>query len=167
MNDESAEKQVLIVYYSLTGNTARVPRDLAVRLNGDVESIQDEGHGTGFLGQLTAAFHALRKTPARIGTIQRDPTRYAIAVVGTPVWSWQMTPAVRAYLQNTRGKIRNVAFFVTSGDTDVARIAPSLEALAGRKAVASAGFNARELADADTYQRKVSAFVDAITRATT
>jgi hypothetical protein len=165
MND-SAERQVLVVYYSLTGNTARVARDLAVRLNGDVESIQDGGHGTGFLGQLAAAFHALRKTPARIGTIQRDPTRYAITVVGTPVWSWQMTPAVRAYLQNTRGKIRNVAFFITSGDTDVARIAPSLEALAGRKAVASAGFNARELADAGTYQRKVSAFVDAITRAT-
>ena len=117
MNDKNAEKRVLVVYYSLTGNTARVARDLAVRLGGDVESIQDEGHGTGFLGQLAAAFDAWRKAPARIGTIQRDPTGYAITVVGTPVWAWQMTPAVRAYLQNTRGKIRNVAFFIPSGNT--------------------------------------------------
>lgn len=165
MNDKSAERHVLVVCYSLTGNTARVARDLAVQLGADIESLQDKEHGVGFLGQLGAAFDAWRKAPGRIGTIQRDPSQYAITVVGTPVWVWQMTPAVRAYLQSTRGKIRNVAFFITSGDTGVEKIAPSLEALAGRKAVASAGFNARELADAVTYQRKISAFADAITRA--
>lgn len=162
MNDRNAARQVLVVYYSLTGNTARVARDLAARLGADIESIRDEGHGTGFLSLFAAAFDAWRKAPAKIGAIQRDPSSYDVAVVGSPVWARQMTPAVRAYLQSTRGKARNMAFFVTSGDTDIEKIAPALEEVAARKAVASAGFNARELADPATYQGKIDAFVEAI-----
>ena len=161
----SAAKQVLVVYYSLTGNTARVARDLGTRLDADIESIQDKGHGLGALGQLTAAFDAWRKAPAKIETLQHNPAEYAITVVGSPVWTWQMTPAVRAYLKETSGKINNAVFFVTSGDTEIGKILPSLEAAARQKAVASAGFNAEELAEAATYESKLTAFADQIARA--
>lgn len=158
----NASKPVLVAYYSLTGNTARAARDLAARLGADIECIQDNSHGTGVLGRFGAAFDALRKAPAKIGALLRDPAEYSITIVGTPIWVGQMTPAVRAYLKQTRGRIQNVAFFVTSGDTDVGNIAPSLEAEAGQGSVASAGFNARELSDARTYEEKLSAFVDKI-----
>jgi flavodoxin len=158
-------KSVLIAYYSLTGNTARVATGLAARLGADLESIQDKGHGTGTLGQLAAAFDAWRKAPAHISELQRDPAQYAITVIGTPVWTWQMTPAVRAYLKEARSGIHNVAFFVTSGDTDVRKILPSLEAEAGIKSVASAGFNARELSETATYEAKLAAFAQEITSA--
>lgn len=158
----SATRRALVAYYSLTGNTARVARDLAARLDADVESLQDKGHGTGFVGQLQAGYHAWRKVPANIGAVQRDPSDYAITIIGTPVWAWQMTPAVRAYLQRMSRRFRNVAFFVTSGDTDVGKLVPSLEALAGREALASAGFNQQELLDPQEYERKLAAFVRAI-----
>lgn len=158
-------KRVLVAYYSLTGNAARVARDLAARLGADVESIQDTGHGTGALAKVAAAFDAWRKAPAQISAVQYDPAEYAITIVGTPVWVGRMTPAVRAYLNETKGRAQSIAFFVTSGNTDVKRIAPSLEVAAGRKAVASAGLNASELRDAATYERKLSAFVDEITNA--
>lgn len=153
---------VLVAYYSLTGNTARVARDLAARLGADIESIQDTGHGTGALGLFAAAFDAWRKAPAHIGELQHDPARYTITVIGTPVWGWQMTPAIRAYLQQTHGRIQHVAFFVTSGDTDVGKIAPSLEAVAGQGAVASAGFSTRELNDPATYEKKLSSLAEDI-----
>jgi menaquinone-dependent protoporphyrinogen IX oxidase len=161
----SASKHVLVVYYSMTGNTARVARDLASRIDADIESIQDHSHGGGALGQFTGAFDAWRKAPAKIGALLRDPAEYAITVVGTPVWVGQMTPAVRAYLKQTSGRLHNVAFFVTSGDTDVGKIQPSLELAAGRKAVASAGFNATELGDAATYETKLAVFAEEIARA--
>jgi hypothetical protein len=63
------------------------------------------------------------------------------------------------YLKQMRGRIQHVVFFVTSGDTDVSRILPSLEAEAGMKAVAAAGFNARELGETASYEKKLSAFV--------
>src|SRR5688572_9341 len=124
----STSKSVLVACYSLTGNTARVARDLAARLGADLESIQDKGHGTGFLGQFAAALDAWRQAPANISALQQDPAQYSITVIATPVWVGQMTPAVRAYLKQTRGRIQSVAFFVTSGDTDVGKLLPSLEA---------------------------------------
>jgi hypothetical protein len=42
---------------------------------------------------------------------------------------------------------------------------PSLEAAAAQKAVASAGFSAKELAEPAAYESKLAAFVDRIARA--
>lgn len=39
MNDRKDGKRVLVAYYSLTGSTARVARDLAARLNACDSSI--------------------------------------------------------------------------------------------------------------------------------
>jgi flavodoxin len=158
----SSPKQTLVVYYSMTGNTARLARDLAARLNADVESIEDRTHGVGFVGYLVAAYHAWRRVSAPIGAMQRDPSDYAVVVIGTPVWVGQMTPAVRAYLQRMKGRFVNVAFFVTSGGTDIEKIIPSLEAEGKCKAVTSKGFNARELGDTVVYEHKLSTFIEAI-----
>ncbi|WP_175597277.1 flavodoxin family protein [Peristeroidobacter soli] len=158
-----ATKRVLVVYYSLSGNTARVARDLATRLGADIESIRDLSHGAGGLSKVSAAFDAWRKAPAKIGTPQLDPARYPLMIVGTPVWMWRMTPAIRGYLNRMSDRIHSVAFFVTSGDTDVGKLQPALEVAAGHRAVAAAGFNAKELADAVAYETKLATFVDEIT----
>lgn len=163
----NASKQVLVVYYSRTGNTARVAKDVATRLGADIEGLRDMQHGPGFFGQVAGAFRALRQTPARIGTLQYDPRDYALTIVGTPVWVGQMSPAVRAYLQSVKDRLRTVAFFVTSEDTDVNKLIPSVEAVTGRSMVTRAGFNARELADVAVYQDKVSAFVESLKRSPT
>lgn len=160
----STRKKVLVVYYSLTGNTARVARDLAKRLDADIESIHDAEHGVGFLGQLKAAYDAWRQAPARIARLQRNPSEFAVTIVGTPVWMRRMTPALRAFLLVMRGRFRRVAFFVTSGNTDVETLVHDLEASGLCRAVAIAGFNQRELRDPILYERKLSNFVQAIER---
>ena len=157
-----ARKQILVVYYSLTGNTARVAIDLAARLDADIESIEDKRHGAGFLRYVMAAYDAFRKAPAPIGTMKHNPAEYALTVIGTPVWVGQMTPAVRTYLQHMSGKLPALAFFITSGDTEIEKVIPSLELAANCKASASAGFNARELKQAGVYEQKLSAFVQSI-----
>ena len=161
----NASKAVLVAYYSSTGNTARVAHDVAERLDADIEIIQDRRHRTGLLGQFTAAIDAWREAPGKIEPLRHNPADYAITIVGTPVWTAKMTPAVRAYLRETRGRIQSAAFFVTSGDTDIAKLLPSLEAVAGRTSIASAGFKGNELRDAAVYERKRSAFVDQVARA--
>jgi flavodoxin len=156
--------KVLVVYYSLTGNTARVARDLAKFTGGDIESIRDSGHGVGLAGYLKATIDAVRGASAQIGPLSRNPRDYALTIVGTPVWARQMTPAIRGWLQRCRENLGPVAFFVTSGDTDVSRIAPALEFLAGRRAVALAGFDARELGNRQSYDAKMSGFLKEMNR---
>lgn len=157
--------RILVVYYSLTGNTARVARDIASRVQADVESLKDPGHGLGVLSQFTNALDAWRKAPARIEAPLFDPAGYAVTVIGTPVWAWRLTPAVRSYLSRMQGHLGRVAFFVTSGDTDVDKLVPGFAAAAGVRPFATAGFNAQELADATLYERKIAALADAVNRA--
>jgi flavodoxin len=157
-----ARKQILVVYYSLTGNTARVAIDLAARLDADLECIEDKRHRAGFPGYVRAAYDAFRKAPAPIGRVKHNPAEYALTVIGTPVWVGQMTPAVRAFLQQMSGKLPAVAFFITSGDTEIEKVSPSLQLAANCKPSASVGLNARELKQAGVYEQKLSAFVQSI-----
>jgi len=155
----TADKRILVVCYSLTGNTERVARDIAARLDADVERIQDKKNRQGLLAYLRAALDSGRERPAQIGDVGRYPNEYALTVIGTPVWAGKMTPAVRAYLRMAHGRFNDVAFFTTSGSTPAGKIVPAMEALAGRKAVAFTGFNGRELNSASLYDEKLSAFV--------
>jgi len=157
--------KVLVAYYSLSGNTARVARDVAKALNADIESIRDPEHETGFWGSLKASRDAIRGRCTEIDGVDRNPAKYGITIVGTPVWAWHMTPAVRTYLRQTLGQPNEMAFFVTSGDTDASRIVPAMEAVAHRKAVAFAGFNARELKEPSLYNAKIASFVHSIAHA--
>jgi multimeric flavodoxin WrbA len=107
--------KVLVVYYSLTGNTARVARDVARRTGGDIESIRDSGYGVGFTGYIKAAIDAVRGASSQPGPLARNPRDYALTIVGTPVWVGHMTPPVRGWLQRCRAasppalELRNTA----------------------------------------------------------
>jgi len=156
--------RILIAYYSLSGNTARVAKDLAKLIGGDIESIRDREHGVGFLGYLKAIVDALRRVPAQIGPLSKNPADYALTIIGTPVWVGNMTPAVRAYLQNNQERLHNVAFFITSGGTDATKVVPAMEAVAGSTAIAFKGFDARELQDPHVYNRRIAEFASDVER---
>jgi flavodoxin len=157
--------KTLVVYYSLSGNTARVAREIAKRMNADVESIQDKHHGVGVFAYLKDVIDAVRGVSAKIDAPLRDPRDYSLVIVGTPVWAGHITPAVRAYLEQTVGQHEAVAFFVTSGNTGAEQVVPAME-LAGKcKAIAFTGFNAHDLAARSTYDRKIAEFLHSMDNA--
>jgi flavodoxin len=158
-------KPILVVYYSLTGRTSRVAQDIAARLGADLERVIEKKNRRGLLGYLGAALDSIRQSPTQIADTKNLPNDYALTVVGTPVWAGRMTPAARAYLRGIHGALNEAAFFITSGSTDAAKVVPAMEELADRKAIASTGFNARELGSTTLYEQKISAFVAAIEKA--
>lgn len=158
-----ATRRTLVVYYSRSGATAHVARTLAAHLAADLEVLHDAHATRGWSGYLRALLAAWRQQPGPHERPLHDPAAYDLVLIGTPVWGGHMTPAVRGYLMQQRARLPAVAFFVTSGDANVGRVIASLEAVAQRRAVASTGFNAGELADPAAYERKLQAFVAAIT----
>ena len=160
-------KRILVTYYSLTGNTAKVAVDLAARLRADVMPLRELAQRRGMLGYLRAAIDSLRERPAAIEPPAKSAGDYDLIIVGTPIWAGRITPAVRAYLQTVRGATARVAFFITSGGTDVATVRPALEKLAGAPALAAAGFTERELRDPRRYELKLKEFVASVRGATT
>lgn len=153
---------ILVVYYSLSGNTERAARDLASRLGGDVERIRERQSRRGVLGYVRAAIDSLREHPADLEPAVRSAHEHSLTIIGTPIWAGKMTPAVRAYLKSLRGRANDVAFFTTSGATDGARVIAAMEALLEKRGAASVAFNERELRDTAAYDAKLNTFVAAL-----
>jgi flavodoxin len=151
--------KILVVYYSMGGNTARVARDIARLTGADIERLRDPAHSASLGGYLKAVIDAVCEKPAQLGPLGRNPRDYALTIIGTPVWARHITPAVRAYLQRCKGDIQKVAFFVTSGDTAAGKVIPEAEALVGRKGLAQVGFSAVELGDRARYEARLASFV--------
>jgi flavodoxin len=154
----NAGRRILVAYYSLSGNTERVALELAARLGADCERITDLANRRGLFGHIGATLDSIRERPARLAGTLKNPRDYALCVVGTPIWAGKITPAARAYLQLHRGKFNEAAFFITSGSTDVEKVAPAMELLAGCKAAAVAGFDHEVLKSEAAYQQKIAAF---------
>lgn len=155
-------KRILVAYYSLSGNTGGVAMDLATRLGADVLQIRELADRRGFLGQLGAALDSLRERPSMLGELGKSARDYDLTLIGTPVWAGRITPAVRTYLKTIRGAVGRVAFFTTSGNTDVTRLVPAMEELVGRKAIAAIGFTQPEMRNAAVCERKLDEFVAAL-----
>ncbi len=154
-----ARKRVLVVFYSLNGNTVRVARDLAVRLDADVERIRERRERRGPFKYLLAALDSAFERSSRLGDIGKQAKDYDLTIVGSPVWVGKFTPAIRAYLNAIRGKGNDVAFFTTSGNTPAEKVVPAMEKLVERQAVASVGFTEAELRNAAIYDGKLRAFI--------
>jgi hypothetical protein len=142
-----------------------VATDLAARLGADVAELRERTSRRGFLGHLRAALDSLRERPAVLGDVGKRAADYDLTIVGTPIWTGRITPAIRTYLTTIRGQCRNVAFFITSGATDVARVLPTMERLADSPAIASMGLTERDLRDEAVYRGKVNTFVESLSTA--
>jgi flavodoxin len=154
---------VLVVYYSRTGGTRQVAQTLADALGADVEEIVDTRERKGFWGYLRAGLGAMLAKPAAIQEPVRDPAAYRLVVVGTPVWSSSVSTPVLAYFKRRGQAIPRAAFFLTHGGSGAERVFRQMEALCGKRPVASLALRMIEL-PASRSNEKVEAFLAATKR---
>jgi flavodoxin len=112
----SSAGRILVVYYSRSGTTARVGKELASALGADVEIIRDVRAREGLFGYIRSGYEAVRKLRPAIQPTENDPANYDLVVLGTPVWAGTMASPMRTYIYQNRGKFKSVAFFCTQGD---------------------------------------------------
>jgi flavodoxin len=124
----------LVVYYSRTGNTAKVAELLADELQGDIEEIVDTKNRSGFFGYLGAAWDMIWKVEADIEPLESTPAHYDLVVIGTPIWSWAVAAPVRAFLDELAGRAKRAAFFCT-GDNGESKVLVQMTDLFGKKPV--------------------------------
>ncbi len=150
--------KILVVFYTRDGHTRAVAQEIAKALGADIEEIVDTKNRKGFINWFIAGRDASRKFPTTIGPIQKDPAGYDLAVIGTPIWAWAMTPAVRTYLTQNKGKIKEAAFFCTEGGSGGEKTFGFMEELSGLKPKATLELNSKELAGT-ARDAKINEFV--------
>lgn len=157
-------KKILVVFYSKDGHTEKTAKDIAAALGADIEKIRDMKKRKGFFAWFAAGRDGTKKMKTEIKTSGKNPAEYDLVIAGSPVWGWNIAPAVRTYLEDKKASIKEHAFFITSGNTHSEKIVPHVKEIIGRDPIAHAGFNAKEIKDKDIYDKKIAEFIKAIQR---
>lgn len=103
----------LVVYYSRTGNAKFVAEIIAAELGSDIEEVVDLKSREGKLGWMSAGREAMSGKETQIAPTKKFPQNYDLLIIGTPVWAWGPTCAIRTYLNNNDLSGKKVALFFT------------------------------------------------------
>lgn len=156
-----ANARILVVYYSRTGTTRKLAAAVAAALGCDSEAIVEPSSRSGMLGYLRSALEARRQVPSRIAAAAKDPSRYDLVVIGTPVWAWSLSSPVRAYLLANKAKLPAVAFFCTLGGAGSDKAFAQMQEVAGKPPVDCLAVTAAEVASGN-YGPRVAMFAEAL-----
>jgi flavodoxin len=103
----------LVVYYTRTGKTKVVAEKVSAELGADIEEIVDLKKREGKLGWIAGGRDAMQKKQTEIAPTNKAPCDYDLIVLGTPIWAWAPTPALRTYVMRNALDGKRVAFFYT------------------------------------------------------
>jgi flavodoxin len=138
--------KTLIVYYSRSGNTAKVANAVAEELGGDVDEIVDVKNRAGFFGYLSAAWDTIFNNETDIEPLEKRPADYDLVVIGTPIWNWKVPAPTRAFFGELAGRVRRAAVFCT-GDNGESPVLAAMAELLGRKPIESQHFTEKSVSD--------------------
>jgi len=87
---------------------------LKKQLKADILEIKDLRNRKGIIGYLMSCRDAAKKLLTEISYKKTNFNKYKIIAIGTPIWAWNITPAIRTFLK--QNKLKNkLAFFCTMG----------------------------------------------------
>ena len=101
----------LVVYYTRTGNAKFVAETIAAELGSDTEEIVDQKKRAGPLGWVSAGRDSTQEKETQITPTKFSPQNYDLIVIGTPIWAWRPTPAIRTYIRQNDLSGKRVALF--------------------------------------------------------
>jgi flavodoxin len=154
-------KDILVVYFSRSGYTRRVAEQVAKRAGADCEAIREHRSRHGLLGYWRSAHQALRAAAIDIEPGSLEPRKYALVVLGTPVWAGNVSAPMRAYIAKHRDDFTRVALFCTQGGSGAPKVLQKMTALCDQVPAATAFFNDAQI-DAGSHLGKLDAFVAAL-----
>lgn len=153
--------KILITYYSRSGNTEQVAKELATLCDADLDPIRatkDNDKGWRFIRTL---FQTGRQSCSTIEPSDHNPQNYDLVIIGTPVWMSNLSSIARAYLRSHVTQFKNVAFFCTEGRTGENKVFQQMKDEVDQLPIATLVVKEFELKD-KSYLAKLSSFSDSL-----
>lgn len=155
--------KILIVYFSLSGNTEGIADAVASEIPTDVERIKDTVKRTGFFGYLQTAREAIFGHVIPIQPSEHNPSHYDLVIIGTPVWGWSLSSPVRAYIAQHSSIFRRVAFFCTEGGAGGSGVFKEMARLCGKQPVATLEVTEPDI-KSGAYKEKLKPFIQSVSQ---
>lgn len=126
----TSQLKPLLVYYSRSGTTRTVAKELARNLFCDTEEIVSRKNRF-FWGTLTCIHDQLFDRDDDIEPIRKDPSTYDRLIVASPVWVHRISSPMRTFLKYSGLKGKTVCLVLTNNgnydDDDENKIIKSVE----------------------------------------
>ncbi len=103
----------LVVYYSRSGKTKFVAETVAAELGADLEEIVDHKKRDGKIGWIVSGKDASQGKLTEIELAKHATCDYDLIVLGTPIWAWSPSPALRTYVSQNVLADKKAAIFYT------------------------------------------------------
>jgi len=151
--------KILVVFYSRSGRTKKVANTISKILKCDKEEIFDTKNRKGIPGFLSAGTDANLRRLTTIKEIKNNPSLYDLVIIGTPIWSSNISTPIRTYLSLHKEDFKNVAFFCTRLGSDANKVFDGMKNLSQKTPLALLALTSREVAR-DQYMQKVKEFIN-------
>jgi len=152
--------KILVIYYSRSGRTKKIAKEINAKLGGDMDEVRDVVNRQGLVGWLRAGRDAGTKKLTEIKT-EMDPSEYDLVVIGSPTWNGTVSTPVRTYITNNQEKLSKVASF-TTGEGEEPTALEEITRLLGDKIIAKLHLVRKLEIDTDNYLYKLQGFLEKI-----
>jgi flavodoxin len=106
----------LVAYYSFTGNTRFIARSIADVIQADVLEVKPQKDiAPNRFAKLQGLKLVLKGESPSLADLAVDPAGYDVIFIGTPVWSYTVSPAIKAFLEKVNLQGKKVALFCCYG----------------------------------------------------
>ncbi len=147
--------KVLIVYYSMSGNTDKVANSIKELTGGDIFSIETvENYARADIEDIAKKQISEGYKPKLANSVS-NITQYDTIFIGSPVWWFSVTPPVMSFLSQYDLKGKKVVPFCTCGSNYGDFFKQFENACKGAKVLKGIDFTSSELNDMDKVKSKL------------
>lgn len=111
--DDEIDSDVVVIYFSRTGKTEAMARQIADKFEADLFQISDQSYYQGISGMWRANRDSWFKKPAPIMPAILDLSNYRLIFLGSPIWWYRPAPPLWAFVEHNRFEGKNVVLFNT------------------------------------------------------
>lgn len=108
---------ILVVYYSFEGSTQLIAESIANALDADILhlEVEKEMKSHGFSKFLWGGRQVVMKSKPALKPMEKNPADYEILFIGTPVWAYTFSPALRTFFATVKLVGKKIALFCSCG----------------------------------------------------
>jgi len=109
----NSTSNILVIYYSRTGHTEAMAREIAKRLNADIKKIETNRYPLTFQGMREAGDDADMEMLPEITPIALDMSQYRLVFLGSPIWWYRPATPLWSFIEKNDISGKKIVLFNT------------------------------------------------------
>ena len=105
--------KTLVVYYSYEGSTRIIAQTIATTLEADLMESRPtkDISSKGFMKYVWGGRQVVLKKCPQLEPFEKNPMDYDVIIIGTPVWAFNIAPAIRSFLSKANLQKKDIGIF--------------------------------------------------------